>query len=579
MTEFQHPQFLNRSDLPCLPNLRPALYASYHRLEEGLQRAARQWPDRVFLTFLNRELTFKVVFLAALAISNWLKEKGVLPGERVAICLQNSPQFIITFYAVLLAEGTAVILNPASQANELNRQLEQTDCNFLFIGWEHLQRLAEELAFGSNTLSHVICTTYQEDIGEAASQIIEPTNKILDAIGSKEINFSQKIEGKKIAFTSFEKVLKTNLEESYDFLVGSGIINPYALIIFTSGSSEAPKGCVHSHSSLLHNGVTGKWWSYNGDSCLFGSMPVFHITGLIHIIISTVHEGASCFLTPRWDGEYAFKILQSGKITHWNCNSLMLSDIIKLSNDVSPFDSIKFLRGGGSSMPMHLLELIRSRWGLTYLEGYGLTETAGPCYANHIDCNSFGTVGIPYFDVEGLIEFDDGTISNQPGRIGEVLISSQSLFSHYWRDEEATERAFCWLNGKKFLRTGDLGCFDRNGFLSIIGRIRRVINVGGQKVLPNEVENILLSHSSISEACVVGVIDQRSGEIICAALVVKHEFSGDFKNITDWCKKYLASYKVPQRFLVIPVLPRLSSGKVNWKIIQQEFEANRSILV
>jgi fatty-acyl-CoA synthase len=221
-------------------------------------------------------------------------------------------------------------------------------------------------------------------------------------------------------------------------------------------------------------------------------------------------------------------------------------------------------------MPAAMAERLEAR-GISYIEGYGLTETMAPTHINPAERIKKGCVGVPIFDVESRI-IDPETLREVPiGATGEIVMRGPQLFTGYWQRPEETARAFVELEGKRFFRSGDLGRIDADGYFYIVDRLKRMINSSGFKVWPSEVEAQIYQHPAVVEVCVIATRDAYRGEAVKALIVPRPEWLGriDAQQLIDWCRQNMAAYKVPRAVEFVAALPKSGSGKIMWRQLQE----------
>ena len=222
-------------------------------------------------------------------------------------------------------------------------------------------------------------------------------------------------------------------------------------------------------------------------------------------------------------------------------------------------------------MPQAVAERLQREFGLTFAEGYGLTETAAPSHANPPERAKLQCLGMPIFGVDSRVVDPDTLRELPPGEVGEIVTSGPMLFKGYWGHPEATEAAFIEIDGKRFFRTGDLGRMDEEGYFFITDRLKRMINASGYKVWPSEVELLLYKHPAVLEACVIAARDAYRGETVKAVVVLRAEAKGKTReqDIIDWSREHMAAYKVPRIVEFVDALPKSGSGKVMWRLLQE----------
>jgi fatty-acyl-CoA synthase len=239
--------------------------------------------------------------------------------------------------------------------------------------------------------------------------------------------------------------------------------------------------------------------------------------------------------------------------------------------------SLRNIGGGGAAMPHAVAQRLVDEFGLTFAEGYGLTETAAPSHSNPPDRAKLQCLGVPFFGTDARI-IDPVTLQEVPaGETGEIIIHGPQVFKGYWRHPEATAAAFIEHDGKTFFRSGDLGRVDDEGYYFITDRLKRMINASGFKVWPSEVELLLFKCPLVQEACIIAARDAYRGETVKAVVVLRSEAQGRTteQDIIEWARQHMAAYKVPRIVEFVDSLPKSGSGKVMWRLLQDE-EAARA---
>ena len=352
-----------------------------------------------------------------------------------------------------------------------------------------------------------------------------------------------------------------------------------ALLPYTSGTTGMPKGCVHTHRTLMPNAIGGSLWGCaSAESVSLGVVPMFHITGMVYGVLSPVYTGSTVVLMARWDRELAGRLISRHGVTHWTCIPTMVIDLFASPN-YQRFDltSLRYLSGGGAAMPQAVAARLQTEFGINFAEGYGLTETAAPSHANPPERVKLQCLGIPIFGVDCRI-VDPATLRELPaGENGEIVTHGPMVFKGYWNQPDATRAAFIEIDGKAFFRTGDLGRRDEEGYFFITDRLKRMINASGFKVWPSEVELLLFGCPLVQEACVIGTHDAYRGETVKAVVVLREAARGSTtaQDLIDWAREHMAVYKVPRVIEFVDALPKSASGKVMWRALQEREAATQ----
>jgi fatty-acyl-CoA synthase len=323
----------------------------------------------------------------------------------------------------------------------------------------------------------------------------------------------------------------------------------------------------------MPNAVGGALWGHaSAETLSLAVVPMFHITGMLYGVISPVFLGSSVVIMPRWDRELAGRLISRHRVTHWTCIPTMIIDLFGSPHYRSfELTSLRYLSGGGAAMPQAVAERLLAEFGITFAEGYGLTETAAPSHANPPERAKLQCLGMPIFGVDSRV-VDPTTLAELPdGEVGEIVTHGPMVFKGYWGHPEATAAAFIRIDGKPFFRTGDLGRRDAEGYFFITDRLKRMINASGYKVWPSEVELLLFKCPLVQEACIIASRDAYRGETVKAVIVLRAEHRGTAQpeDIIAWARDHMAAYKVPRLVEFAEALPKSGSGKVMWRLLQE----------
>ena len=347
-----------------------------------------------------------------------------------------------------------------------------------------------------------------------------------------------------------------------------------AVMPYTSGTTGHPKGCMHTHRSVMYNTVAGtQWLGTPQDAVSLVVLPLFHVTGMQNGMNGSLYVGATIVLLPRWDRDAAAQLIQRYRVTGTQMIVTMVVDL--LSNPrLAEYDlsSICRLSGGGAAMPEAVATRLKELCRLDYIEGYGMSETIAPTHINPPERPMKQCLGIPIFDVDARV-VDPATLAElPPGEVGEIIVHGPQVMQGYWGQPQATEAAFVTLDGKRFLRTGDLARTDEHGYFYMVDRIKRMINASGFKVWPAEVEALMYAHPAIQEVCVIAARDERRGETVKAVVVLREAFKGQVseQEIVDWAHGHMAAYKSPRIVQFADSLPKSGTGKVQWRALQEQ---------
>ncbi len=536
-------------------------------LWDNLETSARRYPDKAALVFFGSVLTYADLLQKAERLAQCLRGLGVEKGDRVVLCMQNCPQLVIAHFAILRANAVVVPVNPMNRAEELKHYITDPDARIAITTAD----LAAELARASNALdakdrlSHLITTHFgdafdSDVVGDDAppaawSQWLLGRHRLPELQGGEVLDWNQALEA------------GGALPE---LLVGP---TDLAILPYTSGTTGLPKGCMHPHSSIMHNAVaSGMWGNGSAENVVLVVVPMFHITGMVSVMHSSIRGGATMVVMPRWDRDLAGRLISRWRVTHWTNIPTMVIDLLASPHFASyNLSSLVYIGGGGAAMPQAVAQRLLEQFDLRYIEGYGLTETAAPSHSNPPDAPKQQCLGIPFMGTDARV-IDPETLQEMPvGEAGEIIMHGPEVFNGYWKRPDATAAAFIELDGKRFFRSGDLGKVDEDGYFFLTDRLKRMINASGFKVWPAEVEALMYSHPAIQEACVISTPDSYRGESVKAVVVLRstHRDLVTEQGIVDWCRENMAVYKVPRVVQFADALPKSGAGKVMWRTLQE----------
>ncbi len=577
-----------------LPFLSPSLFAPHQRhyavwprriprnitapatsLWHNVATNASRFPDKAALVFFDRSLTYLELLNQAEALAATLARMGVKKGDRVILNMQNCPQWVVAHFAILRANAVVVPVNPMNRAEELKHYILDPDAKVAITSAD----LAGEMAKANaqlaphERLSHVVVTHYSDAFDSASPDAALPeawrawltTCHLLPPVdGAQVMTWADALAGG-IAD------LPSHTSTSQDL----------AVLPYTSGTTGQPKGCMHTHGSIMHNAVaTALWGSTNFEHVILSVVPMFHITGMVSVLHASMYGGTTLVIMPRWDRELAGHLISRWRVTHWTNIPTMVIDLLASPNfDKFDLTSLVYMGGGGAAMPQAVAQRLFEQYGLHYAEGYGLTETAAPSHSNPHDRTKQQCLGVPFIGCDARV-IDPTTLKEVgQGEQGEIVISGPQVFQGYWKRPDATAEAFIELEGKRFFRSGDLGRVDDEGYFFITDRLKRMINASGFKVWPAEVEALMFKHPAIQEACIISTVDAYRGESVKAVVVLRAAFKGQVTedDIIAWCKDNMAAYKYPRVVQFVDALPKSGSGKVMWRALQEAEAANQHL--
>jgi long-chain acyl-CoA synthetase len=489
-----------------------------------LSESAHSAPDKPVAVFDGGQLTYGQLDQASDRLAANLAAAGIGPGDRVALQLPNIPQFLISYFGILKAGAAVVPLNVLLRAPEIAYHLEDSGA-LVLITWEGV---LAEAAKGAEVAG--IGAIFA--VGHAAgSPGALPFERLLDG-----------------AAPPCEMATRQPTDT--------------AVIVYTSGTTGQPKGAELTHIQLYMNAdIPGRLFDVQPDDIVITVLPLFHVFGLSSILDVCVRFGCTMSLIPRFTPAAVLAAVQRDRATIFEGVPTMFADLLS-HPDLDGFDlsSLRVAISGGASIPAPLLDAFEERFGVMILEGYGLTETASTTTFNvSAEERRVYSVGKPIWGTHTQVWDDEGRpLPPGPENVGEVVTRGLHVMKGYWRAPEATAAVF---SGDWF-RTGDLGYFDKDGFLFIVSRKKEVIIRGGYNVYPSEIENVLHAHPAVAEAAVVGVPDERLGQEVMAVIIAHSAATLVEADLQSYLRERLAAYKIPRIFEFWSELPKNTLGKI-----------------
>lgn len=502
---------------------------------DRLTRNCREYPDKIALEFVENggatTVTYRQLEQTVLRTMTYLRERGVRDGDRVALQLPKCPAFIYLHLAIMRLGAISLPLNPGYPAHELGYFLQDAEASLFFADVATQADLKPMLA-GLPSIEEAV--------------FLHPT------AGE---DFESLIAGCEPAHSRFAPIPQD--------------LNATCLMIYTSGTTGRPKGAELTHGNLTANlDSLHAAWGWREDDVLLHVLPIFHVHGLIVALHGALNAAATTVLLPRFDPEKTLQTLCDRHCTVFMGVPAMHRRLVNAPNAAGyDLSHMRLLTSGSDRLPDDLFSAFQATFGHTLLERYGMSETGMLLSNPLIGERRVGSVGLALPGVEARIVHPETEEALPDNAIGAVQVRGANVFKGYWRQPEKTAASF---TSDGWLRTGDLGLREPDGYFTLKGRSRDLIISGGYNVYPPEVELILAEHPDVQASAVIGCPDAEWGETVTAVIVPRRGAEITADNIICHCRAYLVNYKVPRRVVFVEELPRNSLGKVQKAVLRLE---------
>ncbi len=531
-------------------------------LYELMRRTAQANPDRQAIDFMGKRMSYGQLWLQTRRFARALQDLGVERGDRVAIMLPNSPQFVIAFYGTLLAGAVAVNTNPLYTPRELSHQLRDSDAETLVILDLLWPRYAE--VAGEVPVKRVITTGLQD-------YLPFPKNWLFPLKAKKEGRWVQLPDDPKRH--DWRKLQNTPPEPREHPLQADDL----ALLQYTGGTTGAAKGAMLSHRNLISNVYQvdawepGQVWKHG---VMLSVIPFFHVYGMTVSMNYSVMRGMKMVLLPRFEIAEVVSAIEKHRVTHFPGVPTMYVAFNTFPGiEKRNIRSIKVCLSGAAPLPVEVATKFEELTGAKLVEGYGLTEAAPVTHCNPLyGERKVGSIGLPFPSVDAYCADPEGR-PLPPGEAGELVVKGPNVMLGYWNRPEETAQTL--KDG--WLFTGDVARMDEEGFFYIVDRKKDMIIAGGYNIYPREVEEVIYQHPAVKEAAVVGVPDAYRGETVKAFVVLKEGYAGEVgeDELRAFAKERLAAYKVPKLWEFRDDLPKTAVGKILRRMLRKEEEEKK----
>jgi acyl-CoA synthetase (AMP-forming)/AMP-acid ligase II len=526
-------------------------------VEKPTSEYMRDWatltPEKVAVSFYGRDITYKELDRMIDRLAWGLVGLGVKKGDRVAIHMENCPQFVMAYFAAQRTGGVVVPLNPMFKQAELEYELNDAGAETL-IGFDSLYPDVEKVR-SRTPLRNVILTSLKDYL--PSKPLLSPPKEAHEEM----VSFPGTSDFKDFMYRSPDRPICDVTDLKADI----------AILQYTGGTTGIPKGAMISHYALACASLGSMHWFHHRENDVhLGVTPFFHVMGQQQLMCTPLVSGGRIVILSRFVPDVVAQAVTHYRCTYWVGATTMMTALLNLPN-VSDYDfsSFRCLLTGGMPIPVELQRRLKELAPEAFIgEGYGLSETI--CHggvATPLFRYKAGFLGIPQVNDVKIMDLETGTREMGPNEEGEITIKGPAVMNGYWNRPEETAEVL--REGR--LHTGDIGLMDEEGYVKILGRKREMIKCSGYSVFPAEVEDLLYRHPAVQEAAVIGITDPYRGETPKAFIILKTEYVNKVNenDILVWCKDNMAAYKRPRRVEFRQALPKSAAGKVLRRLLSE----------
>jgi long-chain acyl-CoA synthetase len=504
-----------------------------------LEERAAATPDKVFLVNEadGREYTYRAFDEAVERTARLLASLGAVKGDAVSLLLPNGAEYVIAYFACFKLGALAGPVNSLLKPEEMGFVVSDSEAKILLYGSEFAEQVAA-LMGGATKLERAVVFDYEpRDAGR------------YDAAAGA-------------GGDSWREVELSRDDE--------------AVIIYTSGTTGRPKGCLLTHGNLLANArQIVEWLNFTADDRLLTVMPLFHMNAVTVTTASALYAGGSTVVASRFSAGRFWQTVAERGVTSFGSVATMLSMLLARYPEGVPegldISRLRFGMCGSAPVPAEVLRRFEQTFGCLVVEGYGLSESTCRSTFNPPDERRRpGSCGLPIGNEMRIVDEEDRELP--VGCEGEIVLRGENIFKGYFRNEEATRRAF---RGGWF-HTGDVGYRDSEGFFYIVDRMSDMIIRAGENIYPREIDELLYRHPAVAEGAAFGVPDELYGEEVSACVVLREGAAATGEEIAAYCREHLADFKCPKTIRIVERLPKGPTGKVLKRELARLYDAEDS---
>jgi long-chain acyl-CoA synthetase len=497
-----------------------------------LERRAAAAPDKPFLFSEadGRVYTYAEFDAAAARAALMLAARGVKKGDAVSLLMPNSAEYVVAYFACFKLGALAGPVNSLLKSEEISYVVNDSEARALVVHSDFLPKI-ESIRGELRGLGHVI-------------------------VFDDEAQATAEFAGQALPEVPIES-------------------DDEAIIIYTSGTTGKPKGCLLTHGNLVANArQIADWLDFTERDRLLTVMPLFHMNAVSVTTMTPLYAGGATVVSPRFSASRFWQIISDYEVTSFGSVATMLQMLLSTYPEGVPAglktDQLRFAMCGSAPVPAEVLRKFEETFDCLVIEGYGLSESTCRSTFNPPDERRRpGSCGMAIGNEMRVVDEEDRDVA--PGELGEIVLRGPNILKGYYKNPEATERAF---RGGWF-HTGDVGYRDPEGFFYIVDRKSDMIIRGGENIYPREIDEVLYRHPAVASAAVIGVPDPLYGEEVAAFVVLKEGAQASAEEVVNFCREHLADYKCPKSVRFVADIPKGPTGKLLKRELARLFAAER----
>jgi len=524
-----------------------------------LEETAEKFPEHAAIVYFNKAMTYRELNHLSDRFATALNGLGVKKGDKVAIFLPNTPQFVISYYGISKIGSIVTTISPLYKERELEHQLNDSEAETI-VALDVLYPILQK-AMASTKVKNVVVTSMKEYLPPATAFL----GSLLKKIPSHKVE-----RGPNVHF--FQELLR-----KYQTQPPKVEINPREDIValqYTGGTTGIAKGAMLTHMNLVSNALSCVEWfrGTRGGETFLVVLPLCHIYMMTTSMNASISIAGKMVIFPRFEATSTFQAIQRHKVTIF-CGAPTMYAMLLARPDFKNYDlrSVRFCISGSAPLPPEVQKKWMEATGGVLVEGYGLTESSPVTHCNPLDRSmktvKVGSIGLPWPNTDAkVMDMEAGEKELASGETGEVVVKGPQVMKGYWKMLEET--AAVLRNG--WLYTGDIGKMDEDGYFYITDRKKDLIKYKGYSVYPRELEDVIYEHPAVKLCAVIGKPDPLAGEIPKAFIVLKDGKSATAEEIKEFVNNKVAPYKAIREVEFRTELPMTMVGKVLRRVLQEE---------